>query len=81
MSYVCDELAVIGQVRQGEARAHLLIYTLLCTCVQKVFADIRDDDDDEFEVVPVKPTKTDDDFSDGLCCSISDIFTACIAIL
>jgi len=44
-------------------------------CVQEVFADIKDDDDDDFEVVPVKPTKTGDNSSDGLCCNISTIFT------
>ena len=43
-------------------------------CWQEVFADIKDDDDD-FEVVPVKPAKTNDDFSDGLWCSIFTILT------
>ena len=33
-----------------------------------MFADVKDDDDDEFEIVPVKPSQTADDFSDGLCC-------------
>jgi len=35
-------------------------------CKQEVFADVKDDDDAEFEIVPVKPSKTPDDFSDGL---------------
>ena len=43
----------------------------LVFCLQEVFDDVRDDEDDEFEVVPVKPTKTDDDFSDGLCCCVA----------
>jgi len=29
---------------------------------------MKDDDDEEFEVVPLKPTKTEEDFSDGLYC-------------
>ena len=41
-----------------------------------MFADVKDDDDDEFEIVPVKPSQTADDFSDGLCCM--SVFSASI---
>jgi len=44
-----------------------LYQTIPHACLQEVFADIKDgDDDDDFEVVPVKPMKTNNDFSDGL---------------
>ena len=46
-------------------------HSLTRTYVQEVFADIKDDDDDEFEVVPLQSTKTSDDISDGLCCCIN----------
>ena len=32
-----------------------------------MFAEVKDDDDDDFEVVPLKSSKTDDDVSEGLC--------------
>jgi len=49
-------------------------WAIYCSCLQDVFADVKDDEDD-FEVVPLKPPRTDDDFSDSSCCRTSTIFT------
>jgi len=46
-------------------------YVILGACIQEVFADVKDDEDDEFEIVPVKSSKTADDLSDGLFCILT----------
>jgi len=49
----------------------ITIHNCEAVFVQEVFADVKDDDDDEFEIVPLKPSKSADDISDGLYCVYS----------